>query len=460
VIDRENPYLGYWLDSDEKRLRYKGEKHLLCFGSPGSGKSTSLVVPNLLTLCRSIIVIDPKGQLAAITARARMKFGDVLILDPFTLLSEIAPALNKIWHKKQFHWNPLAQLKPNSPDFNTDARAIAQAVIDRSGDSKSEFFEASMENMWAARCMWEVRKKGVRASLRNVREEFTQPSLLQSFKEMSECDNYAIRVAGGAAYERLTDKSSQTTSLQDVIATIMKNTAFLDDNRLGGDMLDGDGIEFARLHEKITTIYVVLPVSQLLDQAKWLRMFVNLAIRAFLRGAPRVARLPRVLFMIDEFGNLGRLPEIMNVLNIARDLRLQMWFMLQNLAQLKEQNYPREWTHFFAGSGAVTTFSAEDPETAEQFSKILGKQETELTSVSSSTSFSQRKANATSGTSTSLHVFNLMEPDDLMRLGANETINWIKPGRFPFRGYAPGYWELTRELFHPRDVDPNPYFHG
>ena len=100
MIDRENPYLGYWLDSDEKRLRYKGEKHLLCFGSPGSGKSTSLVVPNLLTLCRSIIVIDPKGQLAAITARARMKFGDVLILDPFTLLSEIAPALNKIWHKK------------------------------------------------------------------------------------------------------------------------------------------------------------------------------------------------------------------------------------------------------------------------------------------------------------------------------------------------------------------------
>ena len=76
----KNPYLGYYVETvggkpTPRRLHYHGQKHLLCFGSPGSNKSTGLVVPNMMMLKRSVICIDPKGQICAITRRARAADG-------------------------------------------------------------------------------------------------------------------------------------------------------------------------------------------------------------------------------------------------------------------------------------------------------------------------------------------------------------------------------------------------
>ena len=42
TIETESPYLGYWVDSANKRMRYRGEKHLLTFGSPGTRAATPL----------------------------------------------------------------------------------------------------------------------------------------------------------------------------------------------------------------------------------------------------------------------------------------------------------------------------------------------------------------------------------------------------------------------------------
>jgi type IV secretion system protein VirD4 len=76
-------YLG-WGRSPETgqytRIGYKGPKHLLGFGPSGAGKSLALCVPALATQRRSMVVIDPKGQLAAISARHRAKMGRVIVL--------------------------------------------------------------------------------------------------------------------------------------------------------------------------------------------------------------------------------------------------------------------------------------------------------------------------------------------------------------------------------------------
>jgi type IV secretion system protein VirD4 len=462
-LKRQSPYLGFFVDPDAPAnapgfdLRYHGQKHLLTFGTPGANKSMGLVVPNLATLRRSMIVIDPKGQLCAITKRAREKMGRVIVINPFGELVDVRPDM------QSGGWNPLLQLDPESPDFESDARCISEAIVDRSTDSKSDFFESSMENLWTVFAMWERRTNGSKASLRNIRSELSMPIkvLLQTLKTMAESDDYAMQVAGGRAYARLTDANSQSTSMQDVIETIMKNTAFLNDQRIGTDMKIGGGIDFGDMHKQITTVYVVLPVNQLRKQAKWLRMFVNLALSDLFKAPPRVATLPPVLFMLDEFGNLGRLPEILNAMNIARDYRIQLWMFLQNLEQLKA-SYPKEWTYFFAGSGAITTFSARDWETAEHFSKLFGKREVEMTSQNRSgghplTGYLGK--NASIGESTSTHVFPLIEPEDLWRLGKGGTANFIEPCPWPVRAEAQGYWDIMSPN-QLGELDPNPYFHG
>src|SRR5471030_2636403 len=113
----EGPYLGRMLNGKRVvpgRVHVPGPKHLCSFGPPGTGKSSALVIPNVAHLPRSMIIIDPKGEIAAITARKRARMGRVLMLNPFGLLAGDLP------HLKSHGLNPLALLDPNSDRFVGD----------------------------------------------------------------------------------------------------------------------------------------------------------------------------------------------------------------------------------------------------------------------------------------------------------------------------------------------------
>ena len=83
--------LGRYFDEAAGRvgdkIAYGGERHVLLFGPNGTGKGTRFLIPNLLSINdRSIIVIDPKGELAAVTADYRRTISDVVMLNPFDVL--------------------------------------------------------------------------------------------------------------------------------------------------------------------------------------------------------------------------------------------------------------------------------------------------------------------------------------------------------------------------------------
>jgi type IV secretion system protein VirD4 len=437
-------YLGTFDDPDGKwstaELRYKGGLHLLCFGPPGSGKSMSLVVPNLAHLKRSLIVIDPKGELAAITAKKRAALGKVIVLNPFGLLAGDLP------HLKSEGWNPLLQLHHDGADFEGDARTIADALIEKT-DNRSRFFDASAENLVTALVMWERFTKGDKASLLNIRAILSEPNELKAaLKSMSACKIAAIRDAGARAYARLTDTNSQSTSAQDVIDTALSNLGFLSNELVAFDMARGGAIDFGALHGNITTVYLILPLKDLTKQAKWLRLFVNLALAKLYETSPiGRATLPRVMLILDEFGNLGRLSQIIMAMTTARGLRIQLWMFLQNLAQLKT-HYKDEWTNFFTGCGASTTFKtgAWDTETAQHLAKAFGDKQMMVASESRT------------GGSAKPEALPLIRAENIARLPPNTTISVIEPCPWPVEARSPIY-ERTR---FKDGLDPNPYYHA
>lgn len=445
-------YLGNFADKgDRPHLRYNGTKHLLCFGTPGANKSMGLVVPNLAHLRRSIIVIDPKLQIAAITARQRARLGKVIILNPLGLLPDDE-------HLESDGWNPLLQLDPESADFEADAMCIADALIEKSNEGgNARFFDNSAENLVAALVMWERHTKGKKASLANIRANLSRQTtydkktkqpvsgLLYMLKQMANCTEHStISDAGGRLYYRLTDPNSHATSAQDVIDTVLASTKFLNNPHIRADMAHGGRIDFSALHREITTIFVGLPPHQLTHQAKWLRLFVNLALADLYKNPPiSGATLPPVLFALDEFGNLGRLSQVLSALNMSRDYSIQLFLFLQNLAQLKA-SYPKDWTSFFSGAGAITTFHTGDTETQEELSKLYGNREEYIPTETSN------------GISNTPHAIPLIRPEDISRLGRGETINLIDPCKMPVQGHAPVYPETPWN----EGLDPNPYYRG
>jgi len=56
-------------------ISYKSERHLLTVAPTRSGKGTTQIIPNLLTYEGLMLVIDPKGENALISAKRREEMG-------------------------------------------------------------------------------------------------------------------------------------------------------------------------------------------------------------------------------------------------------------------------------------------------------------------------------------------------------------------------------------------------
>ena len=164
--DEEGITLGRYYDEATQhvgaKITYTGERHMLLFGPNGTGKGTRFLISNLLSIKdRSIIVIDPKGELAAVTADYRRTIGDVVMLNPFNVLGLGSAG-----------FNPLAALDPASPNFYDDAAALGEALINIEG--KDPHWSQSAQGLLVALLMWEKIKNGDAANLENVRALLTE----------------------------------------------------------------------------------------------------------------------------------------------------------------------------------------------------------------------------------------------------------------------------------------------
>ena len=119
--------VGTSLYEPGQKLGKADDRHFVTIATSRSGKGRSAVIPNLLTWPGSALVIDPKGENAAVTARARREMGQkVHIVDPFKLLERLGldPAL---FGSQRL--NPLSEIRPDDLDAVEQIRNLAAALI-------------------------------------------------------------------------------------------------------------------------------------------------------------------------------------------------------------------------------------------------------------------------------------------------------------------------------------------
>ncbi|MBV5327612.1 MAG: type IV secretory system conjugative DNA transfer family protein [Chlorobium sp.] len=350
------------------RIIVKPERHLLSVAPTRSGKSASLIIPNLLYNRRSVLVIDPKGELAFHTAKRRRELGQrVFILDPFS-------EFKKNYGDKTGEVEELTDFNPFlniiDKEIKDYVRYIAEALIIIRGQD-SHWGESSLE-LTEGILAWLVEDPESEASLPNFRAILTKPhgeiAEVAMKAQLLPENSIARRKLGRFA----TTDLDQNKELSSIISTTITQTAFLDDPELStclSSTTSDFSLDCLTEEGEGATIYLILPFDKLQSHGRWLRLIVSLAIRVVFRST--IILENPVLFLLDEFGNIGPLPAIASAFTMGAGRQILLWAFIQGLTQLK-RDYPDDWEIFIGNSDHITFFSIMDEFTAEYLSKLLG----------------------------------------------------------------------------------------
>jgi type IV secretory pathway TraG/TraD family ATPase VirD4 len=120
-----------------------------------------------------------------------------------------------------------------------------------------------------------------------------------------------------------------------------------------------------------------------LEKLKWFGLYTNQASAE--KGAKIAAVGLPTLFLLDEFGTIGKLAAVSKAFGLMAGLGMSMWVFVQDLNQLK-RDYPDEWGTFVSNASAVSCFGVMDQFTAEEISKMLGMRTVRHKTTSSSRS--------------------------------------------------------------------------
>ncbi len=395
-------------------LRYSGELHRLICAPTRSGKFASCVGPMLLNeVDSSALVVDVKGEAAAITGEWRGKAGPIHVLDPWGVSGHKSAA-----------FNPLDILTLGSPDLAEDAAMLADAIVIGSGERDHHWNEEAKALL--ATVMLYVAldpAEADRRSLIRVREIIAQPKekfkkTLEAMQGSSLADGL---IARGAA--RLDQKSDDERS--GCISTAQQQTHFLDSPRLHG-VLKESTFDFADLKKGITTIYLVLPPERLPTYNRWLRLLISFALTALAR-TPGKPTEP-IKFVVDEFPALGPLKAVETAIGLMAGYGVQFHIICQDLNQLKD-TYKERWESFIANSGILQLFNVRDVFTAEYAAKLLGDSTVIAKGQNYGESGGGPNRNFMSGTSYSEIKRPLLTPGEIMTLGTIGQLIFPANGR-------------------------------
>ena len=365
----------------------------------GSGKSASYVIPNAYQLLGSYVFTDPKGELYDKTAGYLKTQGYEIKI------------LNLVNPKNSDGYNPLMHI-----ESEIDVDVIANTIV------KGQKVEGSNSDpYWDD--MAEMLLKALIYYLLATRPEEEQN--LASCAEMVRAansnggGNLLTQLINQLPYDhpaRMYYKSIEIApekTYSSILSTLQSKLGKFDSKEIA-ELTSTNTINFEDIGRRKTAVFVISSDTHTAYDFLLTIFFSQMIQRLYDFADKEGGALPQpTYFILDEFANIGKIPDFDKKISTSRSRKISFSVILQNLDQL-EAVYEKSYetiigncdTHVFLGSNSYKT--------VEYFSKALGEKTIERDSISIS---KDRKYYRT-GQSISDQVMAraLMTPDELRRM--------------------------------------------
>ena len=421
--------------------------NVCCIGGSGSGKTRYYIKPNILQMVCNYVITDPKASLIYETGRAFLENGyDVKILN----LKDL---------NKSMQYNPLDYIE--SPlDVYKFVNNLVENTTDKTKNiGGDQFFEKSeIALLTALTFLVMAYADEDEKNIQNIMELIDMAEASEEDENMkSELDILFddIKEELDAEREKMDDDEFFAKNTYGYLALLQYNLYKKAAGKTAKSILISVGVRMAvfnlpeirRLLEKDTINLRTIgkpniigydnnnkPIYQktvlflaISDSDKSLNfiasiMYQQLFDLLYLQAEEYSGnKLPiHTRFMLDEFANIGRIPDFEVKIATMRSREISVNVVLQGLSQLKN-TYKDSWETIFGNCDTTLFLGGKEYTTLEYLSKMIGNGTFDYLSVSET-----KGTNSSWSKSNQLISRALMDPAEIGRLKPNECLLHIR----------------------------------
>ena len=419
--------------SIDTRLTLRNLNTLL-LGSSGSGKTRYYVKPNLLSVDMNWAVTDPKGELKRDTEHAMRNHGyQVNTLDLIHL-------------DRSDRFNPMRYIDPEEPQ-SAILRLTDNLVTNATGDRKTgdSFWQDAEKALLCALIAWTYYTENnptlnqvtdtldrMGASEQDEDKEYiidalfaeTQTEIHRMREHPDDYDKETRNMLDGLAFacaQYNTFLKGAGETKKSIIITTGVHLAPLQVREVRR-ILDGDDIRLETLDQGKRVVYLELPDTNatfsFIASVFYQCLFETLVRKA---DANPDGILDRdVHCMLDEFANIGKIPNFVRLIATIRSRRISCSIILQTVSQGKSL-YKDDWETIAGNCDSQLFLGGNEPSTTKYISDRLGDQTIDVIETSET-----KGLNGSWTRSTRKNARKLLTPDELGRIPSDRCIYLLR----------------------------------
>ena len=425
-------------DYKEEYLVAGGYQHILLFAPTGSGKGVGFVIPNLLFWQESIVVHDIKLENFELTSGWRKSVGqDVFCWSPADVQG------------KTHCYNPLDWISRQPGQMVDDVQKIASLLM-----PKQEFWTNEARTLLVGLILYLVCDNDKNASfgeiVRTVRSDDFSMTVAKILDEKSDII-HPIGYLNLAAFIQKSDKERSG------VVSTMNSSLELWANPLIDIATASSNFDVSQFKKKKTTIYVGLTPDNLKRLQPLMKVFYQQATEFLSRKMPSADEPYGVLFMMDEFPTLGQMDQFMSGIAYFRGFHVRLFLIVQDTEQLKGIYKEDGMNSFLSNATYRITFAANNVQTANLISQLIGNKTVENISRSAPRFFSLNLSSRSMNISYSQRA--LLLPQEVISLPKDEQILLIESSP-PIKSKKIRYYideRFTKKLLPPIELPIHTY---